>query len=150
MDRGKRQGDRFSEAGACATNLNESSATNNIHQYTNTITNELAAANYNHQHNTIHQYIYYYQQTATRIPSNNESTAANTTQSVGKNANAGGVVSSRCDDCGSMQRRKMVLKLLKQDWPEQKLKQLFQQLCISPQERAEILAWNNLFCSHII
>jgi 16S rRNA A1518/A1519 N6-dimethyltransferase RsmA/KsgA/DIM1 with predicted DNA glycosylase/AP lyase activity len=49
-----------------------------------------------------------------------------------------------------MQRRKMVLKLLKQDWPEQKLKQLFQQLCISPQERAEILAWNNLFCSHII
>ena len=28
------------------------------------------------------------------------------------------------------QRRKMMLKLLKQDWPEQKLKQVFQQLCI--------------------
>ena len=37
------------------------------------------------------------------------------------------------------QRRKMMLKLLKQDWPEQKLKQLFQQLCIPPQERAEKL-----------
>jgi 16S rRNA (adenine1518-N6/adenine1519-N6)-dimethyltransferase len=35
------------------------------------------------------------------------------------------------------QRRKMMLKLLKQDWPEQKLKQVFQALCISPQERAE-------------
>ncbi len=95
MDRGKRQGDQFSEAGTCATNLNESSATNNIHQYThqytNTITNELAAANYNHQYNnSTHQYIYSYQQTAIRILSNNESTAANTTQSVGGNANAGG------------------------------------------------------------
>jgi 16S rRNA (adenine1518-N6/adenine1519-N6)-dimethyltransferase len=38
------------------------------------------------------------------------------------------------------QRRKMMLKLLKQDWPEQKLKQLFQQLCIPPQERAEKLS----------
>ncbi|MFZ0826089.1 MAG: 16S rRNA (adenine(1518)-N(6)/adenine(1519)-N(6))-dimethyltransferase RsmA [Verrucomicrobiia bacterium] len=37
------------------------------------------------------------------------------------------------------QRRKMMLKLLKQDWPEQKLKQIFQELCISPQERAEKL-----------
>ncbi len=38
------------------------------------------------------------------------------------------------------QRRKMMLKLLKQDWPEQKLKQIFQQLCILPQERAEKLS----------
>jgi 16S rRNA (adenine1518-N6/adenine1519-N6)-dimethyltransferase len=38
------------------------------------------------------------------------------------------------------QRRKMMLKLLKQDWPEQLLKQVFQQLCISPQERAEKLS----------
>ena len=38
------------------------------------------------------------------------------------------------------QRRKMMLKLLKQDWPEQKLKQVFQQLYISPQERAEKLS----------
>jgi 16S rRNA (adenine1518-N6/adenine1519-N6)-dimethyltransferase len=38
------------------------------------------------------------------------------------------------------QRRKMMLKLLKQDWPEQKLKQVFQELCISPQERAEKLS----------
>jgi 16S rRNA (adenine1518-N6/adenine1519-N6)-dimethyltransferase len=38
------------------------------------------------------------------------------------------------------QRRKMMLKLLKLDWPEQILKQLFQQLCISPQERAEKLS----------
>jgi 16S rRNA (adenine1518-N6/adenine1519-N6)-dimethyltransferase len=38
------------------------------------------------------------------------------------------------------QRRKMMLKLSKQDWPEQKLKQLFQQLCIPPQERAEKLS----------
>jgi 16S rRNA (adenine1518-N6/adenine1519-N6)-dimethyltransferase len=38
------------------------------------------------------------------------------------------------------QRRKMMLKLLREDWPEQKLKQLFQQLCISPQERAEKLS----------
>ena len=32
-----------------------------------------------------------------------------------------------------------MLKLLKQDWPEQKLKQVFQQLCILPQERSEKL-----------
>ena len=38
------------------------------------------------------------------------------------------------------QRRKMALKLLKRDWPEQKLKQVFQQLCILPQERAEKLS----------
>ena len=38
------------------------------------------------------------------------------------------------------QRRKMMLKLLKQDWPEQKLKQAFQQLFIPPQERAEKLS----------
>jgi 16S rRNA (adenine1518-N6/adenine1519-N6)-dimethyltransferase len=38
------------------------------------------------------------------------------------------------------QRRKMVLKLLKQDWPENFLKQVFQQLCISSQERAEKLS----------
>jgi 16S rRNA (adenine1518-N6/adenine1519-N6)-dimethyltransferase len=37
------------------------------------------------------------------------------------------------------QRRKMMLKLLKQDWPEQLLKQVFQKLYISPQERAEKL-----------
>jgi 16S rRNA A1518/A1519 N6-dimethyltransferase RsmA/KsgA/DIM1 with predicted DNA glycosylase/AP lyase activity len=29
---------------------------------------------------------------------------------------------------------------LKRDWPEQKLKQVFQQLCILPQERAEKLS----------
>jgi isopentenyldiphosphate isomerase len=34
----------------------------------------------------------------------------------------------------------MMLKLLKQDWPEQKLKQVFQQLCIPPRERAEKLS----------
>ena len=38
------------------------------------------------------------------------------------------------------QRRKMMLKLLRQDWSEQKLKQVFQQLCIPPQERAEKLS----------
>ncbi len=37
------------------------------------------------------------------------------------------------------QRRKMMLKLLRQDWPEQNLKQAFQELGISPQERAERL-----------
>jgi 16S rRNA (adenine1518-N6/adenine1519-N6)-dimethyltransferase len=37
------------------------------------------------------------------------------------------------------ERRKMMLKLLKRDWPEQKLKQVFQKLCVSPQERAEKL-----------
>jgi 16S rRNA (adenine1518-N6/adenine1519-N6)-dimethyltransferase len=35
------------------------------------------------------------------------------------------------------QRRKMMLKLLKQDWPEEKLKAVFAELKISPQERAE-------------
>ena len=38
------------------------------------------------------------------------------------------------------QRRKMMLKLLKEDWPEQKLKQVFQKLFLSPQERAEELS----------
>jgi 16S rRNA (adenine1518-N6/adenine1519-N6)-dimethyltransferase len=38
------------------------------------------------------------------------------------------------------ERRKMMMKLLKRDWPEEKLKQVFQQLCISPQERAEKLS----------
>jgi 16S rRNA (adenine1518-N6/adenine1519-N6)-dimethyltransferase len=38
------------------------------------------------------------------------------------------------------QRRKMMLKLLKQDWPEEKLKTAFAQLKISPQERAEKLS----------
>jgi 16S rRNA (adenine1518-N6/adenine1519-N6)-dimethyltransferase len=35
------------------------------------------------------------------------------------------------------ERRKMMLKLLKQDWPEALLQPVFQKLCISPQERAE-------------
>jgi 16S rRNA A1518/A1519 N6-dimethyltransferase RsmA/KsgA/DIM1 with predicted DNA glycosylase/AP lyase activity len=39
-----------------------------------------------------------------------------------------------------MQRRKMMLKFLRQDWPEQLLKQVFQQLYIPPQERAEKLS----------
>jgi 16S rRNA (adenine1518-N6/adenine1519-N6)-dimethyltransferase len=38
------------------------------------------------------------------------------------------------------QRRKMMLKLLKQDWPEEKLRMAFAQLNISPQERAEKLS----------
>jgi 16S rRNA (adenine1518-N6/adenine1519-N6)-dimethyltransferase len=38
------------------------------------------------------------------------------------------------------ERRKMMLKLLKQDWPEQLLKQVFQKLYLSPQERAEKLS----------
>ena len=37
------------------------------------------------------------------------------------------------------QRRKMVFKLLKQDWPEENLKNAFAHLNISPQERAEKL-----------
>jgi 16S rRNA (adenine1518-N6/adenine1519-N6)-dimethyltransferase len=37
------------------------------------------------------------------------------------------------------QRRKMMLKLLKQDWPEEKLKSAFAELNISLQERAEKL-----------
>jgi 16S rRNA (adenine1518-N6/adenine1519-N6)-dimethyltransferase len=35
------------------------------------------------------------------------------------------------------QRRKMMLKLLKQDWPKEKLESAFAELSISPQERAE-------------
>ena len=38
------------------------------------------------------------------------------------------------------QRRKMVFKLLKQDWPEEKLDAAFRDLRISPQERAEKLS----------
>ena len=37
------------------------------------------------------------------------------------------------------QRRKMMLKLLKQDWPKEKLETAFAELKISPQERAEKL-----------
>jgi 16S rRNA (adenine1518-N6/adenine1519-N6)-dimethyltransferase len=37
------------------------------------------------------------------------------------------------------QRRKMMLKLLKQDWPKEKLEAAFTELKISPQERAEKL-----------
>lgn len=35
------------------------------------------------------------------------------------------------------QRRKMMMKLLKEDWPAEKLAQVFSELQISPQERAE-------------
>ena len=42
------------------------------------------------------------------------------------------------------QRRKMMLKLLREDWPEEKLKQVFQQLYIPPQERAEKLSLEQL------
>lgn len=38
------------------------------------------------------------------------------------------------------QRRKMMLKLLKQDWPKEKLETAFAELSISPQERAEKLS----------
>ena len=38
------------------------------------------------------------------------------------------------------QRRKMMLKLLREDWPEEKLEQAFAELKISPQERAEKLS----------
>ena len=38
------------------------------------------------------------------------------------------------------QRRKMMLKLLKQDWPKEKLEAIFAELKISPQERAEKLS----------
>jgi 16S rRNA (adenine1518-N6/adenine1519-N6)-dimethyltransferase len=38
------------------------------------------------------------------------------------------------------QRRKMMLKLLKQDWPKEKLDAAFAELKISPQERAEKLS----------
>ena len=34
----------------------------------------------------------------------------------------------------------MMLKLLKQDWPKEKLEQAFEKLKISPQERAEKLS----------
>jgi 16S rRNA (adenine1518-N6/adenine1519-N6)-dimethyltransferase len=42
------------------------------------------------------------------------------------------------------QRRKMMLKLLKQDWPEEKLKAAFAELKISLQERAEKLSLEQL------
>jgi 16S rRNA A1518/A1519 N6-dimethyltransferase RsmA/KsgA/DIM1 with predicted DNA glycosylase/AP lyase activity len=38
------------------------------------------------------------------------------------------------------QRRKMMLKLLKQDWPKDELEQAFAQLKLSPQVRAEAVA----------
>ena len=38
------------------------------------------------------------------------------------------------------QRRKMMLKLLKQDWPKERLEAVFAELSISPQERAEKLS----------
>ena len=38
------------------------------------------------------------------------------------------------------QRRKMMLKLLKQDWPKEKLEAAFTELNISPMERAEKLS----------
>jgi 16S rRNA A1518/A1519 N6-dimethyltransferase RsmA/KsgA/DIM1 with predicted DNA glycosylase/AP lyase activity len=38
------------------------------------------------------------------------------------------------------QRRKMMLKLLKQDWPKEKLDAAFAELQISPMERAEKLS----------
>jgi 16S rRNA (adenine1518-N6/adenine1519-N6)-dimethyltransferase len=38
------------------------------------------------------------------------------------------------------QRRKMMLKLLKQDWPVEKLNVALAELKISPQERAEKLS----------
>ena len=38
---------------------------------------------------------------------------------------------------GFSQRRKMMLKLLKQDWPKDMLDAAFAELKISPQERAE-------------
>ena len=38
------------------------------------------------------------------------------------------------------QRRKMMLKLLKQDWPKEKLEAIFAELKISPMERAEKLS----------
>jgi len=41
---------------------------------------------------------------------------------------------------GFSQRRKMMLKLLKQDWPKEKLETAFAKLKISPQERAEKLS----------
>ena len=38
------------------------------------------------------------------------------------------------------QRRKMMLKLLKQDWPLEKLERTFKKMKISPQERGEKLS----------
>jgi 16S rRNA A1518/A1519 N6-dimethyltransferase RsmA/KsgA/DIM1 with predicted DNA glycosylase/AP lyase activity len=38
------------------------------------------------------------------------------------------------------QRRKMMLKLLKQDWPKERLEAVFAELSISPLERAEKLS----------
>ena len=38
------------------------------------------------------------------------------------------------------QRRKMMLKLLREDWPMEKLEPAFAELKISPQERAEKLS----------
>jgi 16S rRNA A1518/A1519 N6-dimethyltransferase RsmA/KsgA/DIM1 with predicted DNA glycosylase/AP lyase activity len=38
------------------------------------------------------------------------------------------------------QRRKMMLKLLREDWPIEKLEQAFTKLNIRPQERAEKLS----------
>jgi 16S rRNA (adenine1518-N6/adenine1519-N6)-dimethyltransferase len=39
--------------------------------------------------------------------------------------------------CAFSQRRKMMFKLLKQDWPQQRLAQEFERLNLSPQIRAE-------------
>jgi hypothetical protein len=92
MDRGKRQSDRFNEMEWFSNPVISQpiAAPHLINEFAAANTNELAA-NYNHQQNSIHQYIYYYQQTATKIPSTNESTAANHyPQSVGRNENAGG------------------------------------------------------------
>lgn len=41
---------------------------------------------------------------------------------------------------GLSQRRKMMMKLLKQDWPAEKLEKAFVELGVSPQERAEKLS----------
>jgi 16S rRNA A1518/A1519 N6-dimethyltransferase RsmA/KsgA/DIM1 with predicted DNA glycosylase/AP lyase activity len=41
---------------------------------------------------------------------------------------------------GFSQRRKMMLKLLKADWPKEKLEAAFAELSISPLERAEKLS----------
>ena len=38
------------------------------------------------------------------------------------------------------QRRKMMLKLLKQDWPKEKLEAAFEKLQLSPQIRAEAVS----------
>jgi 16S rRNA (adenine1518-N6/adenine1519-N6)-dimethyltransferase len=38
---------------------------------------------------------------------------------------------------GFSQRRKMMFKLLKEDWPEQRLARAFERLNLSPQVRAE-------------